>query len=69
VNQNSTTQDQEARDRWQIHIPAVVTLSRIVSRALSDWPKGEHHILDDFVVDTLDGSRAQGLHSIGIDVA
>jgi hypothetical protein len=69
VNQNSTTQDQEARDRWQIHIPAVVTLSRIVSRALSDSANGQHRILDGFVVDTLGGSRAQGLHSIGIDVA
>jgi hypothetical protein len=69
VTQSSTTRDQEARDRWLIHIQAVATLSRIVSRALSDSANGQDHILDDLVIDTLGGSKARGLYSIGIDVA
>ena len=69
MNQNSTIQDQGVRDRWKLHIQVVVTLSRMVSRALRDSAKDQNQILDGLVVDILDGNRVRSPYSSETDVA
>ena len=69
MNQNSIIQDQEVRDMWKLHIQVAATLSRMASRALRDSANGQNRILDDLVVDILDGNKVRDPYSSETDVA